>query len=120
MIHGELTVIGLMKMIGIGAAGIGAIGVGLSALGFGIKTPGATLNEYKAKHAAEHVVIDSAIISIDTNMSEQKDLIEALIIGECLNRKYTILARQGILDTCKNLGIERKSNDAVDRELRSR
>lgn len=117
MINGDLTVFRFFKMVGVGVAGIGAIVIVLSTLGFGIQTPSQNLSEFKTIHSVEHKEIDSTIVNINVHMNEQMRLTEALVAGQCLESNYIKLARQRILDTCKDLGIERKSNDAIDREL---
>lgn len=118
MILEKLTVMVAFKAAAIIAAGLAAIAVILSAFGFAVATPGAQLSEYKEVHVIEHTEIDSALLNIDRNMSQQMNLTEGLVRGECLENAYSKLARQGVLVTCKYLGIERKSNDAIDRELR--
>lgn len=120
MILEKLTVLGLFKAAAILTAGLGAFAVILSALGFKIATPTAELDEFKEVHAIEHTEIDSALLNIDRNMSQQMNLTEGLVRGECLENAYSKLARQGVLVTCKSLGIERNSNDAIDRELARR
>lgn len=118
MILEKLTVMVAFKAAAIIAAGLAAIAVILSAFGFAVATPGAQLVEYKEVHVIEHTEIDSALLNIDKNMGQQMKLTEGLVRGECLESAYSKLARQGVLITCKSLGIERTLNDAIDRELR--
>lgn len=113
--------IGLLAMLKIPATvvgGVGGIAIVLSAFGFGIRTPGARLDEFVDTHEVEHVIISDTLKEIDDHLEVQQILMESMVRGECLESAYDKLARQGLSDTCSDLGIGRTAGDAIDRELR--
>lgn len=112
MINGAEVMAILKWPSALGAAAVGLVII-LSAFGVSIATPG----DRWAEHDTTHAAINDTLAELDNHMHEQKSLTESLIIGECLESRYDKLGRQGILDTCAELGVERQSGDAIDREL---
>jgi hypothetical protein len=87
----------------------GSIGVVIvaSAFGFSITGPGAVMAEYQEEHAVEHVVINDTLSDIDRHMVSQQILLEAVVRGECIENPKENLQRQGLIEKCSELGIER-------------
>lgn len=101
---GFLAMVKLPAMI---IGGVGAIGGVLVAFGFGLSTPGARFEEYKGDHGEVHVTIDTTLIEIDNHLHAQRELIEAIVRGECIENPVENLQRQGLITKCSELGIER-------------
>ncbi len=98
---------GMFKGLGTLVAGIGAIVLVLTILGFGIKTPAAALTEFKVDHAVEHAAIEDTLGEITAGLRSQQELLEAIARGECIENPLEDLQRQGLIDKCQELGIER-------------
>lgn len=107
MLLENITVLAAFKAAGIIGAGLIAIGLALAAMGFNIATPGESLTQYKETHVVVHGEIDSAIISIDYNLTSQTTLLEAMAAGDCLDRTREQLALQKMLPVCSRLGIQK-------------
>ena len=78
-----------------------------SAFGFSITGPSAVMAEYKEEHAVEHVIINDTLTRIDRHMEAQQILLEAVVRGECIENPKENLQRQGLIEKCSELGIER-------------
>lgn len=108
MINGNiataLTALKFPAAIAGGAVGLAFIA---SAFGFGIKTPGAAMEDFKVDHNVTHAVIDTALIDIDQHMEVQMELTEALVRSDCIEQTKQNLERSGLIQKCSKLGIER-------------
>ncbi len=80
---------------------IGVAGLGI--FGFGITTPG----ERWDKHQTDHVAINVAIIEMDYHFVERKMVLDAVVLGECIENPIENLERQRLIEKCRELGIER-------------
>ena len=103
----SLGLFAMLKLPATIVGGLGAVGVIFMAFGFGIKTPGVRLDEFVEGHESEHVVINDTLSEIDQHMEEQQTLLEAMIRGECIENPLEDLQRQGLVQKCQELGIER-------------
>lgn len=77
--------------------------------------------KYQQHVEAEQIYHDSLVYpyiqEVDDEVHTVLGALEGLLRGECLESKFEKLARQGILDECKALGIERRLGDEIDQEL---
>ncbi|KKN10737.1 hypothetical protein LCGC14_1033590 [marine sediment metagenome] len=87
----------------------GSVGVVIvaTAFGFSVTGPGAVMAEYQEEHVVEHVIIDDTLTDIDRHMEAQQILLEAVVRGECIENPKENLQRQGLIEKCSELGIER-------------
>lgn len=96
-----------LKWPGAIVGGVVGLAVIMSSFGFGIETPGEVMTDFKSEHAVEHVAIDTALLEIDQHLEVQQTLLEAIVIGDCVDRTKEQLELQRLIPTCKSLGIEK-------------
>ena len=97
------------KIVAIGGAVV-VIGGLVAYMGFQVQTPTDKLDKYIIQSDKVHVVMDSKLDSVQKeveHVDHVEDLLEGLLRGECLENPRENLARQGLLNKCKELGIER-------------
>lgn len=78
-----------------------------SSFGFGIRTPGEVMDTYVEDHTVEHEVINDTLSEIDSHLEVQQTLLEAIVIGDCVDRTREQLELQRLIPTCKALGIDK-------------
>lgn len=91
-----------------------AVAILLGAFGFRFSTPGDKWNEHDVQHVAEEAIhieqfekMDITLKDIDARHLEQQTLVEAIVRGECIENPVENLQRQGLIQKCSDLGIER-------------
>jgi len=76
---------------------------------------------YSEHVEAERIYHDTLVYpyiqEMDNEIHSIAGAIDGILRGECLESKFQKLARQGMLDECESLGIERRLGDEIDREL---
>ena len=108
MINGNIAaILAYLKLPVIAAGGAGGLMIIAGVFGFSITGPGAVMAVFKVEHAVEHVIIDDTLAGIDRHMEAQQILLEAVVRGECIENPKENLQRQGLIEKCKELGIER-------------
>ena len=97
-------------------AALTAVGVLMGALGFGWSTPGNKWSEHDVQHVAEELIhsdnwaeMDGALSEINDRHMEQQVLVEAIVRGECIENPIENLERQGLINKCRELGIDRSN-----------
>lgn len=103
----SLGLLAMMKLPAAVVGGAGAIALVLTAFGFGLSTPGARLDEFVVDHGETHATINDTLAELDAHMHEQKELVEAIVRGECIENPVENLQLQGLISKCAELGIER-------------
>ncbi len=95
-------------------AALALIGILMGAFGFGFSTPGDQWEEHDVQHVAEELIhsdnwaeMGEAITEINDRHGEQQTLVEAIVRGECIENPIENLQRQGLIQKCEELGIER-------------
>jgi len=78
--------------------------------------------QFESHVSAEQIYHDSLVYpyiqEVDDEVHNVLNALEAVLRGECLESTFDKLARQGLLEKCEALGIERRLGDDIDRELR--
>ena len=108
MINGNIAaILAYLKLPAIAVGGVGGLVLIATAFGFSVTSPGAAMEDFKVDHNVTHEVIDTALVDIDQHMEVQQTLLEAIVIGDCVDRTKEQLELQRLIPTCKALGIEK-------------
>ena len=101
-----MTVVNLLKIPGIVIGAFATIWLILQTLGFTLVTPEQSRTDWRTSQVQLHTKIDSLLGDLEGKFSSHDALIKALVIGECLDNPREKIIRAGLLETCRNLGIE--------------
>ena len=114
-------------------AALAALMVIASSMGIGVELPGdkisaieqhqmvqdAAIMAHDDRFEAEALAADSAEAVKDFSRQQRTQLIEKLVVGECLESTFEKLGQQQLIETCRELGVARSAGDAIDIELRN-
>lgn len=97
------------KIVAVGGA-VAVIAATVAYFGFSVETPTETLEKHitvsEKEHAAFNIKLDSVANEAE-HISHVEELLEGLLRGECLENPKENLVRQGLIQKCKELGIQR-------------
>jgi len=97
------------KVVAVGGA-VAVVAAIITIFGFKLVTPTDTITEHITRSQQLHVEvqskIDSTVKQVE-HIEHIEQLLEAILRGECLENPRENLARQGLLQKCKELGINR-------------
>lgn len=79
----------------------------LAWFGFKVQFPGDRLDKHLMESDKAHAAIASRQDSAHAHDETMQALLEGMARGECIENPKEDLARQGLLSTCRRLGIER-------------
>ena len=73
----------------------------LASLGFSVISPGQALEN----HEKSHIELDATLLQLNDAVSSNTDLLESLIIGQCIKSTKADLEVQRLSLKCSQLGI---------------
>lgn len=83
-----------------------AIGTGMAFMGFMILSPRDQLEMHKMESKIIHDSLQANINNIEIRQDKYEFLIDAIIRGECIKNTKEDLAKQGLIQKCKEEGID--------------
>ena len=92
--------IDLTQIKGMHVAIVAAVGL-LGSVGYSVVSP----NEQMENHAKQHVELDATLNELNGAVSSNTELLESLIIGQCIQSTKADLEVQRLSIKCSELGI---------------
>jgi hypothetical protein len=84
-----------------------ALGAIFAFLGIKLNTPAEQMNSHIVQEQTYHKIQADKSDSMNTHLEHTEELLEAMLRGECLENPRADLVRQGLIQKCKQLGIDR-------------
>lgn len=97
------------KIVAVGGA-IAVIAATVAYFGFSVQTPTETLEKHITTAEKEHTAFSIKLDSVakgSEHVTHVEELLEGMLRGECLENPRENLIRQGLIQKCKELGIEK-------------